>query len=774
LVDIAGAFQPGGVNQGGTFNAQAGLTLEGGATVNENLSPAISGNNDLVAVTGDLSVNGNTIVLNPSGGTLQIGTYPLFTYTGNLNGSFGGVQTVSPTIYNLTLTNITTTNPKQVAVVVSGNPSVLIWNNGANNDEWDFSSFNWSNVITHAAEQFANADSVTFDDTIIHAATPGTNIDIGSGQIVSPAVLTNNSTVDYTLSGAGKISGATRIVKTGGSTLNIDTVNDFTGNTIIAGGAIEINNVSGLGGTSGTVYVTNGASLLINEAGGYPGGDIGFTTKPFVISGAGANGNGAIQNIGNSIYNDSSTFGFGQSVTLAGNATVGGTARWDWGYPGLPAALSTGGSNYNFTIIQPGYSQWYDLTIDTNLGNIDFYSTASSQQMWLVSGFGKSLGNPTNVLTLHSNALMNITHGDIAGGDSGYAKVIHVLPTAGFQFQPNGGAGDYRLDSALVMEDNSSLGVYSGNGGTGSGTVFRQPVILNGLMHLQIGDSTVTFSNVISGLGGFYWDNYNNTVAFAATNTYSGVTDIRSGRTLALVGDGSISGSTNIILTGATVDVSRRSDETLTLATGQTLQGNGTINGNLTVSSDATVAPGGAGVIGTLAATNAVTLSGATLMDVNKTSGTEDQITAAAKITYGGALSVANLNGTLANGDSFKLFSGGSYAGAFATIEPSTPGAGLVWNTSTLTTDGTLRVAVGTSVPPSISSISLSGGTLVISGSNNGGAGGTYHVLTSTNLTLPLTNWTVLTSGTFNGNGSFSVTNTIGSRANQFYILQTP
>jgi len=84
------------------------------------------------------------------------------------------------------------------------------------------------------------------------------------------------------------------------------------------------------------------------------------------------------------------------------------------------------------------------------------------------------------------------------------------------------------------MEDNSSLNLFSGNGGSGSGTVLLKPVTLNGLVHLQIGNSPVIFSNVISGPGGFYWDNYDNTVIFTATNTYSGVTDLRSGRTLAL------------------------------------------------------------------------------------------------------------------------------------------------------------------------------------------------------------------------------------------------
>ena len=773
LVDVSGALQPGDQNAAGTFTASSGLTLEGGATLTEGLSTAIIGNNDLVAVTGNLTVNGNTIYLNPTGGTLQNGVYPLITYTGSFSGSFAGVQTVSSSIYTLTLTNITTTSPHQIAVIVSGSPSLLVWNNDANNGEWDFSSLNWSNIITHAEELFANSDTVIFNDTIANASSPGTNIDIGSGQIVSPAIITNNSTLNYTLSGAGTISGATSIYKTGTGTLTVNTVNSFSGNTTIAAGAVQVNNVSALGATTGTISVSNGATFYLNESGGYPGGDLGFTTKPIVISGAGVNGNGAIQIIGNPVYNDSSTFGLGQNFTLLGNTTIGGTARWDWGYPGLPTTLSTHGSNYNFTAIQPGYSQWSDVLIDTNLGNFDFYSTASSQQTWQVSAMGGSLGNPTNVLTLHSNILMNIQHGDTTIGDNGYAKVIHVLPTAGFQFQPSGGAGDYRLNSALVMENNSSLAFYSGNGGSGSGTVLQKPVVLNGLVHLQIGDSTVTFSNVISGPGGFYWDNYNNTVVFTATNTYQGITELLSGRTLALAGNGSISDSTNITLTGATVDVTKRTDQTLTLALGQTLQGNGTVNGSLTVGAGATVSPGGTGAIGTITVSSNVVLTGTTIMEVNKTAATSDLITSPGNIAYSGTLNVANLAGTLAVGDSFVLFNGATYSGAFANINPPTPGPGLIWNTASLTSNGTLKIA-GAAVPPTIKDITVSGGSVVLSGTNNDGSGGTYHILSSNNITLPIASWTVLTNGTFSASGTFTFTNSTSGIQNRFFILKVP
>jgi len=221
------------------------------------------------------------------------------------------------------------------------------------------------------------------------------------------------------------------------------------------------------------------------------------------------------------------------------------------------------------------------------------------------------------------------------------------------------------------------------------------------------------------------------------------------------------------------VDVSQRSDQTLTLASGQTLQGNGTITGSLTVGAGATVSPGGAGAIGTLTVSSAVALSGTTLMELNKTAATRDQIISSGNITYGGTLSVANLAGTLAAGDSFKLFSGAAYIGAFAAINPATPGTGLIWDTSSLNSNGTLKIAAG-AVPPTISSITVSGGNIVITGTNNDGSGGTYHVLTSTNLALPLASWTVLTNGTFSGSGNFSVTNVMGGSRQAFYILQVP
>jgi fibronectin-binding autotransporter adhesin len=775
LADVSGTLLPGTSGAAGTFNAQGGLTLGAGAAVTMDLAPTLSvggGVNDLVAVTGDLDVNGNNITINPLNGTLANGSYTLFTYTGTLNGSFGSASTVSQSRYGFT---IDTSTAHQVKLIVSGVPNVLAWNNGGNNSQWDVqSSFNWTNLTTHVEDEFFSADIVLLDDRILTAANPATNLVIGSGQVVAPSMITNNSSANYSIGGAGKISGTASIVKLGSSTLTISNVNDFTGDFTVAAGTVKLAGVTAAAGAqNGTLAVSNGATLAVNLSGNYPAGDAGFGNKPIVVSGTGANGQGAIQFTGGPLYNDGSTRGLGQNIKLTGDTLLSSANRFDWGYPGAGTTLSSGGSNYNLTVSIGNYSQWYDLGIDTNLGNIDLYTSASGQQTMRIQALGVSLGNPTNVLTLHSNILFNIQHGDTTAGDNGYAKIVHVLPTAAWQYQPSGGAGDYRLKTSFVLETNAGLYFFSVNGGSGSGVAIAGTVTLNDVANFQIGNAPIIFSNVISGAGGFYLNQYGGSpLVFAAANTYQGITDIRSGMVLALVGNGSISGSTNISLaSSAVLDVNGRTDQTLTLVSGQTLKGKGAVNGNLSVGNGATVSPGGTGALGTLTVSNAITLSGTTAMELAKTNGTRDQLNCAGTITYGGTLNVVNLGGTLAAGDSFKLFNAANYTGAFTSITPA-PGPGLAWDATSLA-NGTIAV-VSASAPPTIGSISISGGNIVISGNNNSGSTGTYHILASTNLFVPLSNWMVLTNGTFNGDGSFSATNALGTAGHEFYILQIP
>ena len=773
LVDVSDALIPGGVGVAGTFHAAGGLTLESGATVTMNLSPSTSGNNSAIAVTGNLTVNGNNITINPLSSTLASGTYTLFTYTGTLSGSFGTVSTVGSSRYSLSLS---TSTAHQVNLIVSGQPNLLEWNNGANNGQWDVqSSLNWSNLTTHAEDRFFTADTVLFDDTILSAPHPTTSINIASGQIVAPNVVSNNSTANYTISGGGKISGAASMVKLGNSTLTMSTTNDFTGNFTIGAGTVQLNGITAVAGaTNGTLVISNGATVAVNLSGSYPVGDAGFGNKPIVVSGAGANGQGAIQFTGGSLYNDGSTLGLGQNITLTGNTTMSGAGRFDWGYPGAGTTLSTHGSNYNLTVSVGSYSQWYDIGFDTNLGNIDLLTSAGSQQTMRIQALGVSLGNPTNVLTLHSNVIFNIQHGDTTAGDNGYAKVVHILPTAVWQYQPSGGAGDYRLNTSFVLETNAGLYFFSVDGGSGSGLAIAGTVKLNSVANFQIGNAAVTFSNVISGAGGFFLNQYGGSpLVFAAANTYQGITDIRSGMVLALTGNGSISSSTPISLaSGATLAVTNRTDGTLTLANGQTLQGSGTVQGNLAASAGSTVAPGTSAATGTLNVSGNATLNGNTVMKLNGAS--NDGLSAGGTLTYGGTLTLTNISAPLAAGNSFTLFGAAGYSGSFATITPATPGAGLAWNTNNLTVNGSISVVSAAAPVPYITSIGLGGTTLTIHGTN-GTPNGQYVLLQSTNVALPLNQWTPALTNSFNGSGNFNLSTNIVNPSNprEFYILKT-
>jgi hypothetical protein len=65
---------------------------------------------------------------------------------------------------------------------------------------------------------------------------------------------------------------------------------------------------------------------------------------------------------------------------------------------------------------------------------------------------------------------------------------------------------------------------------------------------------------------------------------------------------------------------------------------------------------------------------------------------------------------------------------------------------------------------------SLGNGSFVLTFS--GANGHSYEVLATTNLALPVSNWTILTSGGF-GTGPVTYTNTSATNAQQFYRIES-
>jgi beta-glucanase (GH16 family) len=194
-------------------------------------------------------------------------------------------------------------------------------------------------------------------------------------------------------------------------------------------------------------------------------------------------------------------------------------------------------------------------------------------------------------------------------------------------------------------------------------------LVLGAAQCWNIGEGRVlTVNGVVGGMGNLTL-NGRGTVTLAAANVCGGSCTVSNGTLLV-----------NGILTNS-----------VTVA-GGTLGGTGTIAGPVFVNAYGTLSPGPS--IGTLTISNTLTLQPGSLtsLDLNKSTGTRDQIIGLTSISYAGTLAINNQAGTLAVGDAFKLFDAGSYSGAFANITPSSPGTRLGWDTSTLTTDGTLRL----------------------------------------------------------------------------------
>ncbi|MGH7954204.1 MAG: autotransporter-associated beta strand repeat-containing protein, partial [Limisphaerales bacterium] len=261
-------------------------------------------------------------------------------------------------------------------------------------------------------------------------------------------------------------------------------------------------------------------------------------------------------------------------------------------------------------------------------------------------------------------------------------------------------------------------------------------------------------------------------------NAYTGSTIVSNG-VLALAtgtyGDAYVGSSTNFfIAAGATLDVIGQSTRTMDVSSGQTLGGSGIVNGILDSTGGGTLAPGDAVNIGILTVTTNINLGGTYIAKIN-VAGTpnSDQLLSPAINLNGVNIIVTNVGPSLHVGDTFKLLNGTLTGSIGSVTVPDTDY--YTWDTSQLATEGIIKVTA-TQVPPTISNVdvsALSSGFITIN-ATGGVPGSPVSVLTSTNVALPLSSWTQVYSGNFDGSGNLSTTISADpSQPQQFYILQT-
>ena len=171
------------------------LTLSSSAVADFDLGSS----SDLLAVAGTLTLNGATVNVGNSGG-LTTGTYEIMSY-GALTGFSASSLLVGsmPSGYSAVVVNNSVGS--QIDLNIHGPKP---WT-GNQSSAWDTGTLNWSG--SGGATTYIDGDGVMFDDT---AHTGSVTL---AGTVNPSIVVFTNSSLAYTLSGAGSIAGGGSLAK---------------------------------------------------------------------------------------------------------------------------------------------------------------------------------------------------------------------------------------------------------------------------------------------------------------------------------------------------------------------------------------------------------------------------------------------------------------------------------------------------------------------------------------------------------------------------------
>jgi autotransporter-associated beta strand protein len=757
----------------GTLNVDGNLTQWGDSVSYFDLSDDPTGTvktNDLISVTGNLTLQDTHIIqINPLDGRLTPGTYPLFQYGGTLTGGLTNLTVSGVPSLPVTLIN----PPGSIALVVLSTrpPTNLTWI-GAIGGKWDMvSSSNWLNGVTQ--DWFVPQDRVRFDN--LGGTSPMVNL-IG---IMSPASVVVDATMDYTLTGKGSIMGTGGLLKTNTGTLTIQiATNSYMGPTVMGGGTLVVTRLAdagmpssiGAAGSSPTNLVCFGTTLrfqgslsetdrgaTLNAAGAAI--DVVTNTSLLILSGPLVGTGGLTKTgAGTLVINASNTYSGGTFIKT-GTLRLGSDIANPYGLGSGNVTLDGGTlTMFNNTATSSDVTASWDLVVPPN-------STGTLN----ADGRCKLNGSLTGSGTL--NFYVNYVRTELRGNWSAFAGRINVTADSdGGDFRVNNSYGYAKAAIHLAANVNAyhlngntvAVGELSGSSGANlSGAAW-----IVGARNTDATFAGTISGNSISKVGSGTW-------TLTRNLTYTGTTSIEAG-TLAISGAGSISNTASISITaGAVLDVSGRTGGSLTLASGQTLTGDGSVKGDLTVGSGVRLAPGIS--MGRLTFNNSLTLAAdsTTIIELSKSPTTNDVVRVLSTLTYGGTLVVTLMNRSeLAAGDTFKVFEATNYRNSFSHLALPPLASGLAWNTNDLNRTGALRVV--NTAQPIFGVMTAAQGSVVVHGSG-GTPNSMYYILCSTNVPLPLAQWTPLLTNTFDTSGHFAFTNAIDlNTPQQFFLIQMP
>jgi autotransporter-associated beta strand protein len=606
--------------------------------------------------------------------------------------------------------------------LVAGNASgvwgvIANWSDGIPNGPdavADFSTLNPPADSTVTNEAPRTVGSLLFGDT-----TPGNNWALTGSALTlvvssgPPQINVSNQTATI----SAVLGGGQGFTKSGAGTLALNNTNNYTGATIISGGVLQLPASPPLPiGTVGYWQFNNSANLGADTSG--QGNTLKTASGAPVYSSAGKFG-GALYLDGSSTMNTLSG-AFPSGVPTNANAyTIAVWEKVDMGCPNNGGFVGWGtgnnsGNNLRLNGANSVDNYWFanDFTVsgvaanpmDGNWHAIAVSWDGATQTMY-VDGANVGTRTPGTLPTvgpanfivgkttadvdfkgwLDNLMIVNraLTPAEIASYQAGFNSLNSLPPTTAVQVSGGG-----------LLNINGTSQTVGGLTGDASASVWLGTSILT-VSNL----ANASFAGSLGGAGSLVKSGMG-TLTLSGPNTYTGGTTISAGA-LALSVPGSassiVSNSARIAIAGgASLDVSGVSSG-FHLAGGQTLGGAGTVKGTVAVDAGATLQPGlGGSAIATLTFSNALSLAGNTVLNINRAGTQKADLVVAPSLVLGGTVTVQNNGATPVLGDTFQLFSvSGAISNAgFYPVLPLLSGS-VHWDYSQLASNGTITVVSG-------------------------------------------------------------------------------
>ncbi len=231
-----------------------GLTLQAGSLLDFELANPATSDSVVVTGTDTLSILGGQFTLSLLGSIARPGTYTLVDYNGTpLSSTDFANLTGIPAMLGInsaTVTLLNNTANTSVDLLIEANRK---WTGQAGDGgHWNLSSVgNWT-----PGGKYFDADSVTFDDTAL--GTTDIVLDNADGDVAPTSITFDNSTLNYTLGGAGALAGDSALTKLGSGTLTLNgSGHTFTGGVNLTSGTLVIGSSS-----TGTLTLLAGSGPL--------------------------------------------------------------------------------------------------------------------------------------------------------------------------------------------------------------------------------------------------------------------------------------------------------------------------------------------------------------------------------------------------------------------------------------------------------------------------------------------------------------------------------